>query len=126
MNAAELARTAYGSASTNVKTDRGTEYAVFSRITRNLKQAADQGGAGFPKLVGALHENRKLWSILASDVASDDNRLPAQLRARIFYLAQFTQSETRKILTGDSTADNLIDINTIVMRGLRASGGSQR
>ena len=120
MNVAELARTAYGSAGAHVQSDRGTEYSVFSRITRDLKHATDQGGPGFPKLVKALHENRKLWSILASDVASDENMLPAQLRARIFYLAEFTLSETQKILAGDQNAEGLIDINTIIMRGLRS------
>ncbi len=120
MNAAELARSAYSSTKSTILTDRSTEYAVFARITQNIKAASSRGATGFPALVAALHENRKLWSILANDVADDDNRLPEQLRARIFYLAEFTDIQTQRILAGDASADALIDINTSVMRGLRS------
>ncbi|NOX39541.1 MAG: flagellar biosynthesis regulator FlaF [Alphaproteobacteria bacterium] len=119
MNAAELARSAYASTKSTILTDRGTEYAVFSRITQNIKAASIRGSTGFPALVAALHENRKLWSILANDVADEENGLPEQLRARIFYLAEFTDFQTQKILAGEAAADALVDINTSVMRGLR-------
>jgi flagellar protein FlaF len=122
MNAAELARSAYSSTKSTILTDRGTEYAVFARITQNIKAASNRGSTGFPALVAALHENRSLWSILANDVADNDNQLPQQLRARIFYLAEFTNIQTQKILAGTASADALIDVNTSVMRGLRSIG----
>ena len=45
--------------------------------------------------------------------------LPDDLRARIFYLAEFTDQHTRKVLNGRDTAGPLIEINTAIMRGLR-------
>lgn len=70
----------------------------------------------------AIHENRRLWTILASDVVDKENGLPAQLRAQIFYLAEFTESHSRKVLAKEATADALVEINTAVMRGLRTMG----
>lgn len=116
-----MARSAYSDAAIPTRTGRGTEYEVFARVTRRLRQA-QTGDGGFPALVRALHDNRSLWTTLAADVAAGTNGLPAGLRARIFYLSQFTTHHTRRILAGEASADVLIDINTAVMRGLRGEG----
>jgi len=125
MNAAQLAQTAYGTTLSSNCSDRGAEFKIFARITRRLKEHADSGTGGFPALVSALHDNRRLWTALASDVSEEDNALPDPLRAQIFYLSRFTQEHTGKILAGTATADALIDINTAVMRGLSGNSGAQ-
>lgn len=124
MNATTLAKTAYSAPDQATRTARGTEYEVFARITHRLKTAAALGDAGFSTLARALHDNRRLWSTLAADVAGPGNLLPAPLRARIFYLAEFTSQHTRKVLAGDCGAEVLVDINTAIMRGLRQEGGA--
>ncbi len=116
-----MARSAYSDAATPTRTGRGTEYEVFARVTRRLRQLQD-GNAGFPALVRALHDNRSLWTVLAADVATATNGLPIELRARILYLSQFTAHHTRRVLAGEATVDAIIDINTAVMRGLRGEG----
>lgn len=78
-----------------------------------------KGAAGFADLAAAIHENRRLWTLLATSVADSDNELPQTLRAQIFYLAEFTMLHSQKVLDGKATADVLIEINTSVMRGLR-------
>lgn len=118
MTAIDQARTAYGMPSASTRTLRGIEYDVFARVTRRL--AAQN--VGFPALVAALHDNRSLWTILAADVADPANGLPETLRARLFYLADFTMQHSRKILDGSATPDVLVEINTAVMRGLRGEG----
>lgn len=118
MNALLLAKTAYGSAAMPVRTDRGSEYALFTQVTHRLQAAAAKGPSGFAALIDALHSNRLLWVTLAADVADNDNDLPKELRARIFFLSEFTRSHTRKVLKGHASAQALIDINTSVMRGL--------
>ncbi len=123
MNTAQLARSAYSNTGTSIRTNRNTEYDIFARITQRMTSAMRQGASDFVSLVNALHENRKLWRILASDVADDSNALPAPLRAQIFYLAEFTDLHTQKVLSGDATAHSLIEINTSVMRGLRGESG---
>ena len=120
MNTTTLAKAAYASSSAPIRTNQNTEYEVFSRITRRLKNTDPRTDyAGF---VEALHENRKLWTLLAVDVADNNNNLPQALRAQIFYLAEFTLQHTSKVLTDTSKVDMLIEINGTIMRGLNAQG----
>lgn len=117
------AQAAYGHDARAIRTPKGTEYDAFARITGKLKSAA-RPGAGMPELAAALHENRRLWILMAADVADRANGLPADLRARILYLAEFTQIHSRKVLAGKVSADALVDINLAVMRGLRDRSGT--
>jgi len=122
MNIAALARSTYSDASAPIKTERSTEYQIFAQITHRLTKASADDVASFIDLAEAIHENRRLWAILAVDVADKENGLPAQLRARIFYLAEFTENHSRKVLAKEATTTALVEINTAIMRGLRAGG----
>lgn len=117
-----LAQRAYARAGTPTRTPRKLEYDVIARITHRLKSSATNGSAGFSGLAEALHENRRLWTILAADVADDANELPEALRAQLFYLAEFTHQHSQKILAGKASVKPLLEVNTAVLRGLRNSG----
>ncbi len=119
MNAIQQAQHAYRNETQTIRTDRDTEYNILAQITHRMKSASERGQGGFNDLVAALHDNRRLWTIMAADVADRDNPLPDSLRARIVFLAEFTRLQSRKILSREAKADALIDINTAVMRGLR-------
>lgn len=123
MNALDMARTAYATPGTPVRSGRSTEYDLFARITRRLREAAAGAAKATPPLVQALHDNQRLWTTLAVDVADDGNGLPRELRARLFYLAEFTREHTRRVLKGEAPAGVLVDINTAVMHGLAARDG---
>ena len=123
MNALLQARQAYSAASAPIRTPRNMEYEVLSRITHRMHNAAKRGNAGFGTLVEALHENNRLWGVLAADVADSANSLPADLRGRLFYLAEFTQVHTSRVLRREASVRPLLEINTAVLRGLR-NGGS--
>ena len=121
MNAVALAKTAYNSSSrAPLRTSRGTEYEAFAKATHQLGRAQT---SNFADLAAALHENRRLWTLLAADVAGEGNGLPDDLRARVFYLAEFTADHSRKVLSDGADAAVLVEINTAVMRGLRQSEG---
>jgi flagellar protein FlaF len=122
MTPTKLAHNAYGKQGVPMRTPRGTEYAAFAQVTRKMQAADRLGPTGFPDLVVALNENRRLWTILAAGVADEDNELPRDLRARLFYLAEFTFHHTRKILAGEAKARPLVEINAAVMRGLMNEG----
>jgi flagellar protein FlaF len=111
---------AYSSPAAPVRTARETEFEAIATITRSLKQAAANADTNFKALVGALHRNRQLWTILAGSVADPANELPEDLRARIFYLAEFTLHHTSEVLAGRADAGPLIDVNAAIMLGLRA------
>ncbi len=124
MNATSMAKTAYASAAAQTRTPRTIEYDALARITHRLKAESLRPGASLSPLAAALHDNQRLWTVLASDVAEPGNGLPQDLRARLFYLAEFTRRHTRDVLTGKATPAILIEINTSVMRGLRGEGAA--
>jgi flagellar biosynthesis activator protein FlaF len=117
-----MARAAYASPAAPTRTPRAIEYDAFARVTHRLRSALAPGAGAFSALARALHDNRSLWTALAADVADSDNGLPKDLRAQIFYLAEFATAHSRKILAGEASADILVEINTAVMRGLRHEG----
>lgn len=117
MFSTSLAQTAYAASATPVRTDRGTEYAAFQHVTARLNRARSPD-APMTDRAQALHENRKLWTILASDLADSENGLPQGLRAQLFYLAEFSLLQSRKALNDREALAALVDINTAVMRGL--------
>ena len=103
---------------------RSVEYDLLAQITRRLRSAWANRAEDFPSLVRAVTENQQLWSTLAADVALPGNTLPAALRARLFYLYQFTVHHSRSVLDNKGNVEVLADINTAVMRGLRGDGGA--
>ncbi|SFL74991.1 flagellar biosynthesis regulator FlaF [Shimia aestuarii] len=115
-----LAQRGYSRASAPTRTPRKLEYDVIARITHRLKSAAQKGKPGFAALAEAVHENRQLWTLLATDVADSDNGLPESLRAQLFYLAEFTNHHSGKVLAGRASVRPLLEINTAILRGLRS------
>jgi flagellar protein FlaF len=124
-----MAQRAYGAAARPLRTARGTEYEIFAEVTAALAQAGrapspeEEGDFAarsrrFAALVDAVHRNRRLWTTLAADVASPGNALPPELRARLFYLAEFTDAHSRAVLRGADVTP-LVDVNRAVMAGLR-------
>lgn len=118
MTSSFLANSAYNSVNSAVKTERGTEHAAFERVTAQLSRASGPDASMIARAT-ALHDNRRLWTLMAANVADAKNALPQSLRAQIFYLAEFTLQHSRKALTAGAPIAPLIDINTAVMRGLR-------
>lgn len=122
MNATLMAQNAYRQDAQATRTHRSVEYDAIARITHALKTAAQRGAAGFPDLAAAIHDNRRLWTILATDAADAGNQLPEALRARILYLAEFTRLHSSKALNKTASAAPLIEVNTAILKGLRDGG----
>ena len=117
-----LAQQAYAQAGAPTRTPRDTEFEVISRITRRLNNAAARKDIDFGGFAEALHDNRRLWTVLAAEVADADNWLPQDLRARIFYLAEFTRHHSSRVLADKGSVEPLLEINMAVLRGLRPGG----
>lgn len=119
MNLVEQARRAYGPGNIALRSGRSAEHQLISDVTARLSAAA-----GFAQCAAALHDNRRLWTRLAADVADGENGLPESLRARIFYLAEFTHHHSRRVLRGEAGIAPLVEINTAVLRGLSGQAGA--
>jgi flagellar biosynthesis activator protein FlaF len=115
---------AYAAHDAPTRSHRAVEYDLLAQTTRRLRAAWTNRDGDFPGLVRALADNERLWSTLAADVALPGNSLPAALRARLFYLYEFTTHHSRAIRDGKASVEVLADINTAVMRGLRGEGGA--
>ena len=124
MIAHSAARAAYSRPEAPQRNPRDLEYDLLARATKALSQAARGTPRNYPALVTALDENQRLWSALAADVAAPRNGLPAQLRAQLFYLYEFTALHSQAVRDKDASVEVLIDINSAVMRGLRGQGGA--
>lgn len=104
---------------------RSVEYDLLAQTTQRLRAAWANRATDYPALVRAVTDNVALWSTLASDVALPGNGLPAALRARLFYLYEFTAQHSHSVLQDTASVEVLADINMAVMRGLRGDGGSK-
>lgn len=121
MTSHHRAQAGYGDTSRAVNAPRQIEYQAFARITHGLSAAiAAEGPGAFPALAEAMHQNLKLWTILAGEMADPNNGLPEKLRAQLLSLALFTREHTSRVLAREATAEALVEINTAIMRGLRA------
>lgn len=111
-------------AETPTRSIQDTEFEIILQTTRNLKHANQKRSSDFPGFAAALRDNCRLWTTLASDVASSQNALPRELRAKIFYLCEFTLEHTTRVLAGKLSADALIEVNQAILRGLAKTGSS--
>lgn len=111
------AHSAYNDTSVPTKTDRSLEYDTVARVTASMK-AATTGTNNFERIVRATNDNRRLWNFIAASVADNENMLPKQLRAQLFFLAEFVSLHTKKVLKKEAEILPLIDINISIMRGL--------
>jgi len=118
MNTAVLAQSLYAKPTRELGTARGIEYKAFSKVTARLA-SWNEDKDSFANLAEALCENQLLWTVLGADVADQGNELPNQLRAQLFFLTEFTNHQTKKIMAGEAKPEILVEINTSIMRGLR-------
>ena len=83
------------------------------------------GGQHHAAVAGRVeHRPSAVDSVVAVDVASESNQLPVELRSQLFYLFEFTQHYTRKLLADEDRsldAEPLIEINQNIIRGLQGS-----
>lgn len=123
MNVHTIAERGYMQNAASTRSERRTEYEVLARITHRLRKAAQNERRDYPAYIEALNDNRTIWKAFAVDVLDKKNGLPDELKARIFYLAEFTDSHTSKIIREKQSVVPLLEINVAILRGLKPEGG---
>ncbi|MEA1942597.1 MAG: flagellar biosynthesis regulator FlaF [Pseudomonadota bacterium] len=118
---------AYQQASQRSEDPRATEYRLFAQVTRALMASKSLPKEDVKARAEALDWNRRVWSNLAVDCASQDNKLPENLRAAIISLSIFVSKHGSVALREPEAIDDLVDINRTVMQGLmpQASSGAE-
>jgi flagellar protein FlaF len=109
---------AYQQVSARAESPRDLEYRLFGQVTRALMDAAEADPSDFSTRIDALDWNRRLWSTLASDCASEGNGLPVPMRAQMISLSLWVNRHTSAVMRREEEIAPLIDINRIIMQGL--------
>ncbi len=96
---------------------RATEYRLFALITKAL---VDLGGSAQrdSKFHSVVDWNRRLWLTLQTDLASDGNRLPDELRAKLISIAIWVDKHSSMVIRGQASLKPLIEVNRSIMDGL--------
>lgn len=111
---------AYQQAQKAIENPREAEYRIFGQVTAGLLDAA-KPEAELKQRIHALGENRKLWSTLAMDCASEGNQLTEALRAQIISLSLWVSRYSSDVMRENAPIDPLIEVNRTIMEGLKAS-----
>jgi flagellar biosynthesis activator protein FlaF len=109
---------AYQKAQRNSENPRDTEYRLFAQVTQALIEASKAGRSNLTVFVDALDWNRRLWSTLAVDCASNENKLPDALRAQIISLSLWVSRFSSEATRTGASIEPLIDVNKSMMAGL--------
>ncbi|PQA88863.1 flagellar biosynthesis regulator FlaF [Hyphococcus luteus] len=124
MSTSALARNAYHESARSTASPRAVERQLLSKLTTAVVVAQKNREDDPAAFARALGKNLEFWNVVAVDVASESNQLPAELRSQLFYLFEFTQHYTRKLLADEDhslDAEPLIDINQNIIRGLQGA-----
>jgi len=98
---------------------RQIEHRLLAEATSALEAHAD--GADRVGLIHAVHRNRQLWGAFLGDLSGEQNTLPDSLRAGLISLALWVQQHSGEVMAKRETVEPLIEINRMVMDGLRSA-----
>jgi flagellar biosynthesis activator protein FlaF len=110
---------AYQTAQKHAETPRDQEYRLFGQVTRALVEADAAGRDAISQRIDALDWNRRMWTALATDCSFSENGLPQSLRAQIISLSLFVSRYSSDVMRDGADMAPLIDINKMIMEGLR-------
>lgn len=101
---------------------RDTEYRLLAQVTARLMSLHEQAVAGTAdkrSIVDAALWNRNIWAALRTDLLSEGNQLPKQLRASLVSIAIWIEKECMKVMDGQGDLHALIEVNRNIMAGLK-------
>ena len=117
---------AYGSTQKLGAEARQTEARALLEAARRMSEAQKRPDdkEGYR---AALRLNWRLWTIIQSDIVSDENALPAEIKANIMSLSVFIDKHTVGALSDPDAAkmNVLIEINRNIASGLMATPGEE-
>lgn len=98
---------------------RQTEARALMEAARRLS-AVKEDKDNLSEYRAALRLNWRLWTIIQSDIASEENALPSEIKANVMSLSIFIDKHTIGALAEPDTnkLDVLIDINRNIASGL--------
>ena len=120
MGYSQNAAAAYAAIDPCLTTPGRAEALVFAKITRRMRAVFADADGPFSEKVSALHDNRRLWQVVASCCMSDANMMAPELRASLIGLAAFVDRHTSAVLRKKAEPEVLCEINQRIAAGLSA------
>ncbi len=108
---------AYQNTQNATEDPRMTEYRLMANVTNAL---IDVEGKDGPEFYQAVDWNRRVWLNFQVDLASEENALPDDLKARLISVAIWVDKHSTRVLRGEDKITPLIDVNRTIMEGLAA------
>lgn len=118
-----LAHKAYGEIAQRTAGDKEVEYALFLQITEALESVEDPNTRSISDWADALSRNQQLWTLIATDLLQPGNALPDDLKRSLLFLSEFVRQTSLKVLEGEESIPDLIEVNKTVMAGLVRQSG---
>ena len=117
----QTAAQTYKTVSKTISNPRDVEANLLLHAAARLKAIQDRWDSKEPELNGALHYNRKLWTVFLTSVTGPDNPLPPNIKQNIANLGIFVINHTLSILADPrpERLGSLININRELASGLR-------
>jgi flagellar protein FlaF len=113
---------AYAKTNNVVRTPREQERDIIALVTQRLR-AASAAKDDTILLARAISDNTTVWYILVSDLASEGNQLPMELRGQIVSVGLTVIKECEKLNKSEVDLDFLISVNQAIIDGLTDSNG---
>ena len=100
------------------ETPRAIERRLLGEVTAALIAAKDNP-ADVPRLIDGLLWNKQVWDHFMIDLNDEGNKLPLELKKNLIGLGIWVNRETQRVMDGDTDCAALIEINQIIMDGLK-------
>ena len=113
-----LAFKAYGDVARRTASEREIEFALFQQITEALESVKNPQTRSLSDWADALSRNQQLWTIIATDLLQPGNALPDDLKRSLLFLSDYVRQTSLKVLEGEESIPDLIEVNKTVMAGL--------
>lgn len=111
---------AYQRTNSVTENPRALEYRLLGMVTAAMIEAEKKPDpARFPARVDAAYWNKQIWDHLMVDLTHEENKLPKELRVSLVNIGIWVNKETRAVMDRKSDCSTLIEINQIIMQGLK-------
>ncbi|MBC7134165.1 MAG: flagellar biosynthesis regulator FlaF, partial [Oceanibaculum nanhaiense] len=99
---------------------RALEYRLLGMVTAAMIEAEKKpDSARFPARVDAAYWNKQIWDHLMVDLTHEENKLPKELRVSLVNIGIWVNKEVRSVMDRKTDCSTLIEINQIIMQGLK-------
>ncbi|MDM7947703.1 MAG: flagellar biosynthesis regulator FlaF [Oceanibaculum nanhaiense] len=111
---------AYQRTNSVTENPRALEYRLLGMVTAAMIEAEKKPKPALhPARVDAAYWNKQIWDHLMVDLTHEDNKLPKELRVSLVNIGIWVNKETRSVMDRKSDCSTLIEINQIIMQGLK-------